>query len=124
MNTYMLIKIIHMTCAILSIIGFTARGILKLKGSATLDKKLVKVLPHVIDTFLLLSAIVLVVMSGQYPFTTPWVTAKLLGLIVYIGLGVFVLKKAKTQQSRIIAFVLALATVAYILMVASTKQIM
>jgi uncharacterized membrane protein SirB2 len=124
MTTYILFKIIHMSFAIISILGFATRGILKIQGSAVLEKKLVKVLPHVVDTVLLASAIVLVVMSGQYPFSTPWVTAKLLGLIVYIGLGVFVMKKAKTQKSRIIAFVLALVTVAYILMVASTKQIM
>lgn len=124
MTTYVLFKIIHMSFAMISILGFATRGILKIQGSAVLEKKLVKVLPHVVDTVLLASAIVLVVMSEQYPFSTPWVTAKLLGLIVYIGLGVFVMKKAKTQKSRIIAFVLALVTVAYILMVASTKQIM
>lgn len=124
MTTYVLFKIIHMSFAMISILGFATRGILKIQGSAVLEKKLVKVLPHVVDTLLLASAIVLVVMSGQYPFATPWVTAKLLGLIVYIGLGVFVMKKAKTQKSRIIAFVLALVTVAYILMVATTKQIM
>jgi len=124
MTAYVLFKIIHMSFAMISILGFATRGILKIQGSAVLEKKLVKVLPHVVDTILLASAIVLVVMSGQYPFSTPWVTAKLLGLIVYIGLGVFVMKKAKTQKSRIIAFVLALVTVAYILMVASTKQIM
>lgn len=124
MTAYVLFKIIHMSFAMISILGFATRGIMKIQGSAVLEKKLVKVLPHVVDTILLASAIVLVVMSGQYPFSTPWVTAKLLGLIVYIGLGVFVMKKAKTQKSRIIAFVLALVTVAYILMVASTKQIM
>ncbi|MDX1490685.1 MAG: SirB2 family protein [Pseudohongiellaceae bacterium] len=121
MTTYMFIKIIHMTCAMISIVGFATRGVLKIQGSAVLEKKLVKVLPHVIDTVLLASAIVLVVMSGQYPFATPWVTAKLLGLIVYIGLGVVLMKKAKTKQSQIITFVLALVTIGYILMVATRK---
>lgn len=121
---YTFIKIIHMTCAMLSIAGFLGRGILKINGSAIVEKKLVKVLPHVIDTVLLVSAITLVVMSGQYPWTAPWVGAKVVGLVVYIGLGVVVMRTAKTRQTRIIAFALALATAAWILMVATTKQIL
>lgn len=121
---YTFIKIIHMSFAMISILGFLGRGILKINESPLVEKKLVKVLPHVIDTVLLVSAIVLVVMSGQYPWVAPWVGAKVLGLIVYIGLGVVVMRTAKTRQARIIAFALALVTAAYILMVASTKTIM
>ncbi len=121
---YTFIKIIHMSFAMISILGFLVRGILKINESPLVEKKLVKVLPHVIDTVLLVSAIILVVMSGQYPWVAPWVGAKMLGLIVYIGLGVVVMRTAKTRQARIIAFALALVTAAYILMVASTKTIM
>ncbi len=121
---YTFIKIIHMSFAMISILGFLVRGILKINESPLVEKKLVKVLPHVIDTVLLVSAIILVVMSGQYPWVAPWVGAKVLGLIVYIGLGVVVMRTAKTRQARIIAFALALVTAAYILMVASTKTIM
>ena len=121
---YTFLKIIHMSFAMISILGFLGRGILKINESPLVEKKLVKVLPHVIDTVLLASAIALVVMSGQYPWVAPWVGAKVLGLIVYIGLGVVVMRTAKTRQARIIAFALALVTAAYILMVASTKTIM
>lgn len=121
---YTFIKIIHMSFAMISILGFLGRGILKINESPLVEKKLVKVLPHVIDTVLLASAIALVVMSGQYPWAEPWVGAKVLGLIVYIGLGVVVMRTAKTRQARIMAFALALVTAAYILMVASTKTIM
>ena len=120
---YTLIKIIHMSCAMISVLGFLARGILKINESPLVEKKLVKVLPHIIDTVLLVSAITLVVMSGQYPWVAPWVGAKIVGLIVYIGLGVVVMRTSKTKQARIIAFVLALATAAYIFMVAGTKTI-
>lgn len=120
---YTFIKIIHMSCAMLSVLGFLARGVLKLQGSAIIDKKLVKILPHVIDTVLLVSAITLVIMSGQYPWVAPWVGAKIVGLVIYIGLGVVVMRTAKTQQTRIVAFVLALVTAGYIFMVAGTKTI-
>lgn len=120
---YTLIKVVHMSFAMLSVLGFLVRGILKIQGSAIVEKKLVKILPHVIDTVLLVSAITLVIMSGQYPWVAPWVSAKIVGLVVYIGLGVVAMRTAKTQQTRIIAFALALITAAYIFMVAGTKTI-
>jgi uncharacterized membrane protein SirB2 len=120
---YTFIKIIHMSFAMISVLGFLARGILKINESPLVDKKLVRVLPHVIDTVLLASAITLVIMSGQYPWVAPWVSAKILGLVVYIGLGVVVMRTAKTRQARIAAFALALITVGYVFMVASTKTI-
>jgi uncharacterized membrane protein SirB2 len=120
---YTFIKIIHMSFAMISVLGFLARGILKINESPLVDKKLVRVLPHVIDTVLLASAIALVIMSGQYPWVAPWVSAKILGLVVYIGLGVVVMRTAKTRQTRIAAFALALITAGYVFMVAGTKTI-
>lgn len=120
---YTFIKIIHMSFAMISVLGFLVRGILKINESPLVEKKLVRVLPHVIDTVLLLSAITLVIMSGQYPWVAPWVSAKIVGLVVYIGLGVVVMRTAKTRNARIAAFALALITAGYIFMVAGTKTI-
>ena len=97
---YTFIKILHMSLASISVLGFLLRGILKINESPIVDKKLVRVLPHVIDTFLLLTAIMLVAMSGLYPWVAPWVGAKIVGLLVYIGLGVVVMRTARTRQRR------------------------
>ena len=78
---YTFIKVVHMTCAMLSVLGFLGRGILKIQGSAIVEKKLVKILPHVIDTVLLVSAITMVVMSGQYRWVDTWVGAKIAGRV-------------------------------------------
>lgn len=87
-----------------------------------LQKKLVKILPHVIDTILLLSAIKLMVILNQYPPEQSWLTAKIIGLICYIGFGIVALKRGKTKTVRIGAFLLALASVGYILSVAITRN--
>lgn len=44
-------------------------------------------MPHVNDTVLLASGIVLAITIRQYPGVSPWLTAKLLGLLGYILLG-------------------------------------
>lgn len=73
-----------------------------------LDRKLVKILPHINDTLLLTAAIFLSLMSGFYPFAQGWLGAKVVLLVGYIVAGIFALKRGKTKQSRLIAFVIAL----------------
>ena len=62
-----------------------------------LQQRWVKIVPHVVDTLLLVSALTLVFGSDQYPFEQPWLTAKVLALIVYIALGTIELKGGQNQ---------------------------
>ncbi|CAG0965288.1 partial Protein YchQ, partial [Rhodocyclaceae bacterium] len=93
MNTYLLLKHLHVTCVVLSVTGFFLRGVWMLTDSPLLDRLWVRVLPHVNDTLLLLAAIGLSVVQQQYPFVHGWVTAKVLGLLAYIGFGMFALRR-------------------------------
>jgi uncharacterized membrane protein SirB2 len=120
---YLSIKHFHMTCAALSGSFFLLRGIWMLLDSAMLQQRWVKIMPHIIDTLLLASAIVMVVWSAQYPFAQNWLTAKLAGLIIYIGLGTVALKRGSTKTVRFCAFIAALAVFIYIGSVAITKQV-
>lgn len=121
MNVYLLIKYIHMTSAVLSFLGFTLRGYWMLQDSPLLRQKLTKILPHIVDTVLLISAISLVTMSRQYPFVVDWVTVKVVLLIVYIGLGTFALKRGKNKAQRTGFLVAAIVTIIAIFGVAATK---
>nr|WP_162044830.1 SirB2 family protein [Undibacterium sp. YM2] len=120
---YLAIKHLHLTCVGLSGSLFLLRGIWKMRDSAMLDKRWVKVLPHVIDTLLLASALTLAVLSGQYPFQQNWLTAKLFALILYIVLGTVALKRGKTPAIRTAAFIAAILVFAYIISVALSKQV-
>ena len=115
---YAAFKHIHLLTVAISLGFFVLRGVWMLSGSALLQKKWVKILPHIVDTLLLVGAIGLMFQIGQYPMTDGWLTAKLLGLIAYIVLGTIALKRGKTQGPRILAFVAALAVIAYIVGVA------
>ena len=119
---YLVVKQLHITFALLSGSFFLLRGIWMLGESPLLQQRWVKVVPPVVDTLLLSSALVMVFWSGQYPFAQPWLTAKVLALIVYIGLGTVALKRGKTRLVRTVAMFAALATFGYIVAVALTKQ--
>ena len=121
---YLAIKHLHMGCAALSIGLFMLRGAWMLQGSAMLGRRWVRVVPHMVDTVLLGSAITLAVISHQYPFAQPWLGAKVVALVLYIVLGAIALKRGRTLRIRAIAFAAAIATFAYIVMVAVTRQVL
>jgi uncharacterized membrane protein SirB2 len=119
---YLALKTIHITCATLSGSFFLVRGMWMWRDSAMLQQCWVKIVPHIIDSLLLLSAITMVVWSAQYPFVQSWLTAKVLALIVYIGLGTVALKRGRNKAARLRALIAALAVFAYIVSVAITRQ--
>lgn len=119
----MLILKIHLLTVVLSLAGFIFRGILMLNGSAMLKKKWLKIAPHVNDTILLVSAILLVRQTGLYPLEQPWLMAKIIGLLVYIGLGMMAFRFGKTRNQRLLAWMGAIAVFAYICGLAITKSL-
>lgn len=119
---YLILKHLHVTCVALSGAGFLLRGIWSLSGSALLKARLTRVLPHLIDSCLLASAIALAWMAGQAPFVNGWLTAKVMGLLAYIGLGMVALKPSRPRGVRMLAFAAALAAFGYIVSVALTKN--
>ena len=119
---YVAVKHVHMLCAILSISGFLVRGIWAITNSPLLQKKLVKVLPHIIDTVFLLAGLWLAFTIQQSPGVHSWLTAKVIGLLVYIGLGVATLRLKHSKPLQATTFVLALTTFVYIYGVAVNKN--
>lgn len=120
--SYTALKHVHMSFAVLSGALFLLRGLWMLAESKQLQQRWVRIAPHVVDTLLLASAIGLAVWSSQYPGQSPWLSAKLVALVAYIGLGTVALKRGRTRQLRALAFAGALACFAYILAVAVTKN--
>ena len=82
MSIYLAVKNLHVLCAVLSGTGFVLQGIWMMMRSPVLEHRVTRTLPHVIDTIFLASAITLAAMSAQYPFVAPWLTAKVIGLLV------------------------------------------
>ena len=121
-DAYRAIRALHVGCAVLSIAGFAARGALMLADSRLLQARFVRIAPHVVDTVLLASAVWLAWFLGQSPFVHGWITAKVLALVLYIVLGMFALRRARTKRVRIVAFGGALAAAAYIVAVALTRD--
>ena len=122
------LKLIHVSAVTISFCGFAARGFGVLSGASWVRHRLARTLPHLVDTVLLLSAVAMLWIVRVSPWALPWLRAKLIGLIVYIALGVLALRPlpgesiARSKTLRLVAWISALVVFGYIASVAVTKS--
>jgi uncharacterized membrane protein SirB2 len=117
------IKTIHVVCVLLSFAGFFIRGIWMMQDSDRLSQRWVKMAPHIIDTLLLTSAVLLVLQWQILPLQLPWLMAKIIALLVYIAAGMVALRFGRSKNIRISAWVFGLLTFMYIVSVAISKSV-
>lgn len=120
MPDYATIKALHVGAAAVSITLFVLRGAWRWASPERLAARWVRVVPHVVDTILLASALWLAWQLGRG--AAPWIAAKVVALLVYIALGTIALKRGRTPAIRAAAFFAALAAFGYIVSVAMTKS--
>ncbi len=118
---YMAFKHMHLLFAVLSVSFLFIRFALSMGNSGILQKKFFRIAPHVIDTFLLLTAVALMVTIHQYPFVSPWLTEKFIAVIAYILLGVMAFR-GRTTFIRWLCFLGALGWLGLVVRVALSKQ--
>src|SRR5688572_27507284 len=100
---YVLLKATHVTCVALSYLGFFVRGVWMIRGSPLLERRFVRIAPHVVDSLLLATAIGLAVLLHQNPLAQPWLAAKIVALVLYIALGTIALRRGRERATRVAA---------------------
>ena len=119
---YLAVKHAHLTFAALSFAGFLLRAWWMWRDSLLLQHRLTRTIPHVNDSLLLAAGAWLAFLLHQYPGNSPWLTAKLAALILYIVLGSIALKRGKTRRIRALALSGSVLVFAYIAAVALTRN--
>lgn len=120
MASYLYFKQFHVLAAWTSLFGFVLRGIWMLRGSPLLHHRMSRILPHVLDTALLGSALMMVWQLS--PNVPGWLYAKIPGVLAYIVLGSFALKRAPTKKARVICLLAAIVVFLWVASVAVTKS--
>lgn len=120
---YAILRGLHIGTVHATLILFLLRGFWMLRDSPRLQDRWIRVVPHVNDTLLLFAAIAMLVVGGLNPVEQPWLLAKIVGLLAYIGLGTVALKRGRSKAIRIKALIAALGIFGYIMAVAITKQV-
>jgi uncharacterized membrane protein SirB2 len=115
---YPQIKSVHVFAVIVSGSLFALRGAGVLAGARWPLWAPLRYLTYTVDTVLLTAALMLATILHQYPFVHGWLTAKVCLLVVYIVLGTFALKRARTGRARGWLYVAALAVYLFIVSIA------
>lgn len=113
-------KHLHLLFVVLTISSFVIRILLAEFKPAILQIKALKILPHIIDTILLLSGLALVFQGNWLEGEFGWILSKIGLLVAYVGLGVAAMRS--TGIKRWIAFFGAIAAFVTIGMIAVTKH--
>lgn len=125
---YTTLKLVHVSAVSVSFAGFFARGLGALRGASWVRHRITRVLPHVVDTILLVSALGMLWVIRLSPCALPWLRAKVVGLVCYILLGAVALRPRMGRAPptgrpvRAAAWVAALLVFGYIVSVALTKD--
>jgi uncharacterized membrane protein SirB2 len=120
---YFAVKHLHLTLVAVSVLFFVVRFVLHMRASSIMDKKFIKITPHVIDTFLLLSGLALCFIIQQFPFVDPWLTEKIIAVAAYIALGMMAFKADRSKLFRFFAFIGAIGWVVFAAKIAVFKQV-
>ena len=95
---YPQIKLVHVSAVLASGALFAVRGLARQLGAAWPLFAPVRYLSYTIDTVLLTAAFMLMTVLHQYPFAQPWLTVKVILVVVYIGLGAFAISYGSTPR--------------------------
>ncbi|GAB4168841.1 MAG: SirB2 family protein [Wenzhouxiangellaceae bacterium] len=120
MNSYLALKHLHMTLALLSGLGFAVRGYLRLMLRRPRASSWRRWVPHLIDTLLLLSGVLLWWRLSISPLAVGWFGTKLLLVVVYIALGITAFRNAGAPRGKWL-YLAALLVFVAILTLALTK---
>jgi len=115
---YPQIKWLHIVAVIASGALFALRGAGVLAGARWPMWAPLRFLTYTVDTVLLTAALMLVAILHQYPFVQACLTAKVCLLVVYIVLGTFALKRARTRRGQAWCYLAALGVFLFIASIA------
>jgi len=120
----LILKSIHVICAYATGLGFLFRGILILNHSSIAGHKLSRVLPHVIDTCLLLSGLTMLYLWSISPLEHQWLLAKIVALFIYILFGLLMIRWGTNSRRQWIGLLGGLLTYIYIVGAAHGKSLL
>ncbi len=109
-NMYMIVKNTHLIIIALTFIFFIINFVLMMKASDMVNNKMLKIGPHILYTFFIITAIYLVSVNpliNFYPIVNGWLPSKLAGFVIYVLSITFALKWAKSTLWRIAGLISA-----------------
>ena len=120
---YLFVKYSHQIFVAITILLFNIRFFLLWRHPEKPLAGIWKAMPHLNDTMLLFTGLWLMKITHFSPFNAPWLGMKILLLLVYIVLGMIMMRSRPRSPKFYIIDVLAMSCVATIVFLAKTKTL-
>lgn len=120
MPEYPNLKLMHVSLVLASLTLFCWRGFYAVQGRYA-PKAWARAAIHSVDTLLLVTGVALAFTLSLNPLMTPWLGAKLVGLVCYVLAGTKAIRGA-TVRERSKFFAISLLIFSYMVAVALTKN--
>ena len=120
---YLFVKYSHQIFVAITILLFNIRFFLLWRHPEKPLAGIWKAMPHLNDTMLLFTGLWLMKITHFSPFNAPWLGMKILLLLVYIVLGMIMMRSRPSSPKFYIVYVLAMSCVATIVFLAKTKTL-
>ena len=120
---YLFVKYSHQIFVAITILLFNIRFFLLWRHPEKPLAGIWKAMPHLNDTMLLFTGLWLMKITHFSPFNAPWLGMKILLLLVYIVLGMIMMRSRPRSAKFYIVYVLAMSCVATIVFLAKTKTL-
>lgn len=118
MEYYATVKWIHIVAVSLSGLLFFIRGVGVQTGAGFAMSAPVRYTSYFVDTVLLTAALTLVWLLHEFVLASSWLWVKVILLPLYVVLGSFALKRAKSKPAKLGFFIAALAVFVFMYRVA------
>lgn len=120
---YLFVKYSHQIFVTITILLFNIRFFMLWRHPEKPLAGIWKAMPHLNDTMLLFTGLWLMKITHFSPFNAPWLGMKILLLLVYIVLGMIMMRSRPRSPKFYIVYVLAMLCVATIVFLAKTKTL-
>lgn len=122
MNWYFVLKHSHVLLVVLTFILFNVRFGLRLALPHKPLPKLLKIIPHINDTLLLLTGLWLMHLTHWMPFgNAPWLGVKLVLLVMYVAWGVVAMRALPRTGKSALAYFMAMMCIVSMALLAVFK---
>ncbi len=125
MGWYFFLKHLHISLVVISVLLLNLRFFWRQIYPSKMLRKSIRVAPHIIDSFLLLTGILLAVLLSLIPFVNvQWLGVKIVLLFFYIGFGMYALKSPIRSFLSIYSYIMAMLTIFLMVWLATSKPIL
>ena len=118
----LVVKYVHIVAVSVTFALFFVRGLWVLRAYPSPQESWIRYVPHVVDTVIVVSALVFLWDTRNLGWPGPWLTVKLTLIAVYVLLGIVVLKFAQGLGIKVLTWIAALSMFLFVTTIAVLRN--